>query len=110
MKRFVLATAKSHVRLPSAINCAALASLTRWVSVKTLVKPAIEQTKLDAFKIIYVSEKELNPDEITKVKTALVNYVEGNLKLTFERVSVLFFTRISRSSVRICNFSSARIR
>ncbi len=49
----------------------------------------IEQTNLDAFKIIYVSEKELNPDEITKVKIALVNYVEDNLKLTFERVDML---------------------
>ncbi len=49
----------------------------------------IEQTKVDAFKIIYVSEKELNPDEITKINKAMVDYIEDNLKLTFERVEIL---------------------
>jgi len=49
----------------------------------------IEQTKLDAFKIIYVSERELNTEELTKIKIALVKYVEDNLKLTFERVALL---------------------
>ncbi len=49
----------------------------------------IEQTNLDAFKIIYVSDKELNPDEISKINKAMVDYVEDNLKLTFERVEIL---------------------
>mgnify|MGYP000137001637 CR=1 FL=1 len=49
----------------------------------------IEQIKIDAFKIIYVSERELSLEELTKIKIALVNYMENNLKLTFERVAIL---------------------
>lgn len=49
----------------------------------------IEQTKIDAFKIVYVSEKELNHKEIDKIERALNDYLENNLTLTFERVAVL---------------------
>jgi phenylacetate-CoA ligase len=49
----------------------------------------IEQHQLDAFHIIYVSERELNPNEISKIKKALNDYLENNLNLSFERVEVL---------------------
>jgi len=49
----------------------------------------IEQTKLDSFKIIYVSERELSSEEITTIKSALFKYLENDLKLEFERVAVL---------------------
>lgn len=49
----------------------------------------IEQHQLDAFHIVYVSERELNSNEISKVKKSLSNYLESNLNLTFERVEVL---------------------
>ena len=49
----------------------------------------VEQSNVDAFKIIYVSERELSKVEYTKVKKALANYVESNLNLTFERVEIL---------------------
>ncbi|MCF6306650.1 MAG: phenylacetate--CoA ligase family protein [Flavobacteriaceae bacterium] len=49
----------------------------------------IEQNKLDAFHIVYVSEIELNSDEIANIKKALNDYLESNLNLTFKRVEVL---------------------
>jgi phenylacetate-CoA ligase len=49
----------------------------------------IEQTKLDSFKIIYVSERELTSEEITAIKLALYKYLENNLTLEFERVARL---------------------
>lgn len=49
----------------------------------------IEQTALDAFKIIYVAERELTNEEKTTIKTALYAYLENDLKLVFERVAVL---------------------
>ncbi len=49
----------------------------------------IEQHELTDFHVIYVSERELNSEEISKIKKALSNYLEGNLNLTFERVEVL---------------------
>lgn len=49
----------------------------------------IEQTKMDTFKISYVSERELSPAEITKIEKALVNYLENDLVLIFKRVEIL---------------------
>ena len=49
----------------------------------------IEQTKIDSFKIIYVSYRELTSEEITTIESALYKYLEGGLKLEFERVLVL---------------------
>ncbi|RMA65973.1 acyl-CoA synthetase family protein [Ulvibacter antarcticus] len=49
----------------------------------------IEQTKLDTFKIIYVSEQILTSEEIADIKKALFTYLENDLTLEFERVTVL---------------------
>lgn len=49
----------------------------------------IEQTKLDTFKIIYVSETALTVQEIGTIENALYKYLENNLCLNFERVEVL---------------------
>jgi phenylacetate-CoA ligase len=49
----------------------------------------IEQTTLDTFKIVYVSEKQLTNEEINVIKSALFKYLENNLTLVFERVTVL---------------------
>lgn len=49
----------------------------------------IEQTKIDSFTIIYRSDNELNSKELNKVKKELFNYLESNLILKFERVTVL---------------------
>ncbi|MBT0607169.1 phenylacetate--CoA ligase family protein [Aequorivita echinoideorum] len=49
----------------------------------------VEQTALDAFKITYVSEKELVAEEIAKIENALFSYLENGLKITFERVAIL---------------------
>lgn len=49
----------------------------------------IEQTKLDAFKVIYVSEKALISEEIEVIKKALTQYLETDLSLELERVAVL---------------------
>jgi len=49
----------------------------------------IEQTKLDTFKIIYVSERKLNTEEIETIENALYKYLENDLCLNFERVEVL---------------------
>ena len=49
----------------------------------------ITQTKLDHFKVVYVSENVLNTNEITKIKNALSSYLESNLQLSFKRVEVL---------------------
>tara|TARA_R110000787_G_scaffold109035_2_gene217513 strand:- start:118 stop:1425 length:1308 start_codon:yes stop_codon:yes gene_type:complete len=49
----------------------------------------IEQTKIDSFTIIYRSDNELNSNELNKVKKELFNYLESNLILKFERVTVL---------------------
>lgn len=45
----------------------------------------IKQTKLDLFEIEYVSEKELNLEQINKIKQAIDLYLEPNLKFKFTR-------------------------
>jgi phenylacetate-CoA ligase len=49
----------------------------------------IKQTKIDTFEIEYVSEKELNLDEIQKIEQAIARYLEPNLKFSFIRKIVL---------------------
>ncbi len=49
----------------------------------------IEQTALDEFRIIYVSESELTVIETETIKTALFKYLEKDLRLIFERKDVL---------------------
>lgn len=49
----------------------------------------IEQHKIDTFKIVYVSEKELTNTETTKIEKALATYLEQNLQLEYERVSIM---------------------
>ena len=49
----------------------------------------IEQTKLDTFKIQYVSGKELNSQEKAAIEKAVTEYLEKGLKITFERADVL---------------------
>lgn len=49
----------------------------------------IKQTKLDTFEIEYVSENELTPEQIEKIKQAIDLYLEPNLNFTFTRKTVL---------------------
>jgi phenylacetate-CoA ligase len=49
----------------------------------------IKQTKLDTFEIEYVSEKELNTEQIQKIEEAISLYLEPNLNFTFTRKKVL---------------------
>ena len=49
----------------------------------------IEQTRLDSFKILYVSESELTSEETKTIQNALFKYLENDLNLIFERVPVL---------------------
>ncbi len=61
----------------------------------------IEQTALDTFKIIYVSERELIKTEAETIKKALFQYLENDLTLIFERVAVL--DRSSRGKLKQFN-------
>ncbi len=49
----------------------------------------VEQLQLDTFKISYVSKKELTVKELKKIEQAMETYLESNLAISFERVSVL---------------------
>ncbi len=49
----------------------------------------VEQTTANAFTIRYVSERKLSSEEELKIKNALYKYLEDDLILYFERVSVL---------------------
>lgn len=49
----------------------------------------IEQTALDTFKIIYVAERELTSEEMKAIEKASFTYLENDLKLEFEQVSML---------------------
>ncbi|MDR7208650.1 phenylacetate--CoA ligase family protein [Flavobacterium piscis] len=49
----------------------------------------IKQTKLDAFEIEYVAEKELDAAQIQKIEEAIALYLEPNLNFTFTRKIVL---------------------
>lgn len=49
----------------------------------------IKQTKLDTFEIEYVSEKELDNNQIQKIEEAITLYLQPNLNFTFTRKTVL---------------------
>lgn len=49
----------------------------------------IKQTKIDAFEIEYVSETELNLEQIQKIKQAIALYLEPNLAFKFTRKNAL---------------------
>ena len=49
----------------------------------------VEQERLDTFRITYVSDRPLTNDEIKAMEKALYEYLEPNLTLVFEQVSVL---------------------
>jgi phenylacetate-CoA ligase len=49
----------------------------------------IKQTQLDTFEIEYVSEKELDANQIQKIEEAISLYLEPNLNFTFIRKTVL---------------------
>jgi phenylacetate-CoA ligase len=49
----------------------------------------IKQTQLDTFEIEYVSEKELDANQIQKIEEAISLYLEPNLNFTFTRKTVL---------------------
>ncbi|HKJ49629.1 MAG TPA: hypothetical protein VJ973_11095, partial [Christiangramia sp.] len=49
----------------------------------------IEQTAIDEFNIIYVSERDLTQNETDKMEQALTTYLEEGLQLNFKREFVL---------------------
>ena len=49
----------------------------------------IKQTQIDTFEIEYVSENELNSEQIQKIEKAISLYLEPNLNFTFTRKQVL---------------------
>jgi phenylacetate-CoA ligase len=49
----------------------------------------IKQAKLDSFEIEYISENELNSEQIRKIEEAISLYLEPNLNFTFTRKKVL---------------------
>ena len=61
----------------------------------------VEQTAIDTFKIIYVSENTLTDQETEFIKKALLKYLEKGLSLVFERVKVL--DRSSRGKLKQFN-------
>src|SRR5690606_26008990 len=70
--------------------------LTFYYVTKTIIEDdgnvkefIIRQTKLDAFEIEYVSDKELNTEQLQKIKEAIDLYLEPNLIFTFTRKTVL---------------------
>jgi len=49
----------------------------------------IKQTKIDQFDVEYVSESELNAEQIEKINRAVALYLEPNLHFTFIRKKTL---------------------
>ncbi|PJJ10189.1 phenylacetate-CoA ligase [Flavobacterium sp. 1] len=49
----------------------------------------IKQTKIDHFEVEYVSDSELNEEQIEKINQAVALYLEPNLNFTFNRKKVL---------------------
>lgn len=72
------------------------AGLTFYYVTKTVIEDdanvkefVIEQWRLDAFKIRYVSSETLSETQIGAIKDAITTYLEPNLHVTFERVTLL---------------------
>ncbi|MDO6759761.1 phenylacetate--CoA ligase family protein [Tamlana sp. 2_MG-2023] len=81
------------VQLPSGKTAA---GLTFYYVTKTIIEDksavkefVIEQLKLDAFKISYVSEKTLSEGKIEAIEKAIETYLEANLKIIFEQKTCL---------------------
>ncbi len=81
------------VKLPSGKKAA---GLTFYYVTKTIIEDdsnvkefIIEQLKIDAFKISYVSVYELSEEKLTTIKKAIAKYLEPNLEILFERKTVL---------------------
>ncbi|WP_246296752.1 phenylacetate--CoA ligase family protein [Winogradskyella vidalii] len=49
----------------------------------------VEQSRLDTFKISYVSKNELSEDEKTSIKNEVIRYLEPHITINFERVERL---------------------
>ena len=49
----------------------------------------IEQLKLDAFKIKYVSKNALSYEEKETISKAMIQYLEPEISITFDRVAKL---------------------
>ncbi|WP_029036357.1 phenylacetate--CoA ligase family protein [Salinimicrobium xinjiangense] len=58
----------------------------------------VQQTEPGAFRIVYVSETELNPDKKQKIKDAMAVYLEKGLKVKFEHKK--FLNRSKRGKLK----------
>ncbi|WP_136482650.1 phenylacetate--CoA ligase family protein [Cognatitamlana onchidii] len=77
------------VQLPSGKKAA---GLTFYYVTKTVIEDSanvkefiIEQLNLNTFKISYVSDDALSLEKSEEIKAAIINYLEPNLVVTFER-------------------------
>lgn len=80
-------------RLPSGKKAA---GLTFYYITKSVIENdgnvsefIIEQSELDAFKIKYVSKNALSNDEKETISKAMIQYLEPEISITFERVAKL---------------------
>ena len=80
-------------RLPSGKKAA---GLTFYYITKSVIENdgnvsefIIEQSELDAFKIKYVSKIALSNDEKEKISKAMIQYLEPEISITFDRVAKL---------------------
>lgn len=80
-------------RLPSGKKAA---GLTFYYITKSVIENdgnvsefIIEQSELDAFKIKYVSKNALSNDEKETISRAMIQYLEPEISITFERVAKL---------------------
>ncbi len=58
----------------------------------------VQQTEPGTFRIIYVSEKELNTEKKQKIRDAMVVYLEEGLKVNFEHKN--FLNRSKRGKLK----------
>ncbi|MCZ4317711.1 phenylacetate--CoA ligase family protein [Aequorivita viscosa] len=89
----LLGRTNDFARLPSG---KVVPGLTFYYVTKTIISNdgnikefVIEQTKLDTFKIKYVATKELKTHEKLEIQKSITEYLERDLKITFERFEVL---------------------
>lgn len=84
----LIGRADDIILLPSGKKAA---GLTFYYVTKAIIEDSgnvkefiVEQLKLDTFKISYVSSNMLSKEEKTKIKSAIVEYLESNLRIDFE--------------------------
>lgn len=58
----------------------------------------VQQTEAEKFKIIYVSENELPPEKLNKIRKAMATYLEEGLELEFQHETV--FVRSKRGKLK----------